>query len=67
MRTSPPIQLVVHFPQTEDGRQELARRVADVHASFVISTIRNLNCSANQKLELLQTVIDSTKGIYHPP
>ena len=65
-RKSAPIQVIVHYPKTEEGKQELARRVADVHADFVISTINRLNCPTSQKLELLQAVIDTTKGIYKP-
>ena len=67
MRTSAPIQVIVHYPKTEEGKQELARRVADVHADFVISSINKLNCPIKQKLELLQAVIDTTKGTYNPP
>lgn len=64
MRTSAPIKVIVHYPKTEEGRQELARRVADVHADFVISSINKLDCPIKQKLELLQAVIDTTKGTY---
>lgn len=67
MGTSAPIQVIVHYPKTEDGKQELARRVSEVHADFVISTINKLNCSKTQKLELLQAVIDTTKGVYKAP
>lgn len=67
MRTSEPIQVIVHSPKTEEGKQELARRVADVHADFVISSINKLNCPIKQKLELLQAAIDTTKGTYKAP
>lgn len=67
MRTSAPIKVIVHYPKTEEGRQELARRVADVHADFVISYINKLDCPIKQKLELLQAVIDTTKGTYKVP
>lgn len=50
MRTSAPIKVIVHYPKTEEGRQELARRVADVHADFVISSINKLDCPIKQKL-----------------
>ncbi len=58
MRTSAPIQLVVHWPETEEGKRELARRAADVHADFVLSAIQKLNCPAEQKRELLRAVMD---------
>lgn len=61
-----PIKVIMHFPKTEKGQQELARRVSDIHADFVISTINKLKCPTKQKLELLQAVIDTTKGTYKP-
>lgn len=67
MRTRAPIKVIVHYPQTETGRQELSRRVAEVHADFVVSSINKLNCPIKQKLELLQAVIDTAKGTYKAP
>lgn len=64
MGTGAPLQLRVHFPQTEEGKQELARRVAEAHADFVLDTLHGLDCPTRQKLELLQAVIDTVKG--HP-
>lgn len=66
MRKSAPIHVIVHYPKTEEGKRALARRVADVHADYVISTINKLNCPMKQKLELLQAVIDTIKGTYKP-
>ena len=67
MKNSVPIQVIVHFPNTEEGKQELAQRISQVHADFVISTIDKLNCPTKQKLKLLQAVIDTIKGTYTPP
>lgn len=67
MRTSAPIKVIVHYPTTEEGWQELSRRVAEVHADFVVSSINKLNCPIKQKLELLQAVIDTAKGTYKAP
>lgn len=61
MRKSAPIKLIVHYPTTEEGKRELAGRVADVHAGFVVNTINKLDCPLEQKLELLQAVIDNTR------
>ena len=66
MKKSAPLHVIVHYPKTEEGKRELARRVADVHADYVISTINKLNCPMKQKLELLQAVIDTTRGAYKP-
>ena len=66
MRKSAPVEVVVHAPETEEGWNELGKRVATAHADYVIEKIDRLNCPAKQKLELLQAVIDTIKGTYHP-
>ena len=57
MKRYAPVNLVVHFPSTEAARQELSKRVAQVHAESVITYIKRLNCPADQKLQLLNTII----------
>ena len=49
----------MHYPQTEDGRQELAKRVAGVHADMVSQTIQKLNCTSEQKGKLLDAIMDT--------
>ncbi len=66
MRKSAPIEVVVHYPKTEEGWEELGKRVATAHANYVIEKIERLNCPIWQKLELYQAVIDTTKGTYKP-
>ena len=66
MRKSAPIEVVVHYPKTEEGWEELGKRVATAHANYVIEKIERLNCPTWQKLELYQAVIDTTKGTYKP-
>ena len=53
--------MIIHYPKTEEGKQELARRVATVHAESVIAKINRLNCPTKQKLELVDAVIDTVK------
>ena len=57
MRKSAPIEVVVHYPKTKEGWDELGKRVATAHANYVIEKIDRLNCPTWQKLELLQAVI----------
>lgn len=66
MRQSAPIRVVVHYPGTGEGRRELARRAAEVHAEFVAETIRKLDCPARQKLDLLQAVLDTVQSACPP-
>jgi len=50
----PPIEVVVHYPKTKEGWDELGKRVATAHANYVIEKIDRLNCPTWQKLELLR-------------
>ena len=56
-RKSVPINVIVHYPKTEEGKYELAQRVADVHADMVNQYIKKLNCPSEQKVQLLDEVI----------
>lgn len=56
-RKSVPIHVIVHYPKSEEGKRELAQRVADVHADLVNQTIKKLNCPSDQKVQLLDSVI----------
>lgn len=58
-RKSAPINVIVHYPKTEEGKRELAERVASVHASLVNQHIKKLNCPSDQKVQLLDAVIKS--------
>lgn len=58
-RKSNPINVVVHYPQTEEGRRGLAQRVASTHADMVYQTIQKLNCSSEQKVQLLDSIIET--------
>lgn len=60
-RRSAPIKVVVHYPTTEEGKRELAERVAEVHADFVLQYVRKLQCPSKQKEELIDAVIESAK------
>lgn len=57
-----PINLIVYYPNTEEGKRELAKRVADVHAETVKQTVSKLNCSSKQKEQLIDSVIKSASG-----
>ncbi len=61
IRKMAPINLIVYYPKTEEGKEELARRVSDVHAAAVNQRLKSLNCPTNQKQELLDAVIETAK------
>ena len=56
-----PVNVIVHYPKTEAGKEELEKRVADDHASTVIRRIKDLNSPTSQNQELLDAVIETAK------
>jgi hypothetical protein len=57
-----PVNVIVYHPETKEGQDNLAKRVADVHVSAVTQKIKSLNCPTTQKLALLDAVIDTVKN-----
>ena len=57
MRKAAPINLIVHYPKTEEGWKELRKRVAEVHADAMMTYVRKLNCPHWQKIKLIDAVI----------
>lgn len=51
----------MYYPKTEAGKEELAKRVADVHATAVNQRLKELRCPTSQKLKLLDAVIDTVR------
>ena len=67
MRKMAPINVIVYYPKTEEGQEELRRRVALVHADAVNRRLKELRCPEKQKLELLDAVIDTVRKIRTVP
>lgn len=61
IRRMAPVNVIVYYPKTEEGKEELAKRVAEVHADAVIRRLKSLNCPTRQKLELLDAVVDTVR------
>ena len=59
---SAPIHMIVHFPQSEEGKKLLARRMAEVHADWTIDRIKKMNCSSEQKKQLLTALLHTEKN-----
>ncbi len=49
------------MPKTPEKQQELARRVANVHAESVLNKLKELKCPKKQKLELLDEIVNTIK------
>ncbi len=66
-RTQPKVNVIVHYPTTQEGKDALSKIVAEVHAEKAFNRIRKLNCPTEQKLQLLDAVVakareDAKKG-----
>lgn len=51
------MKVIVHYPQTEQGKQKLKKAVADVHIDAVEKYVSKLNCPKEQKEKLLKGII----------
>ncbi len=60
-KKEPTYNIIKHFPQTEEGKQELARRVAIVYADSIIERLRKLECPSEQKLQLLDAIVEDAR------
>ena len=62
MRKSAPINIIVHYPKTEEGMRELRRRVASVHADIVMDQIRKLDWPTSERIRLVDAIIADAKA-----
>lgn len=60
-KNTTPINIIVYLPKTEDGKKELKERVASVHADMVKQHLDQLSCPMEQKLRLLEQIIEARK------
>ena len=50
------MEVIIHLPRSKEGQEELAKRVATVHAQLIYNYISRLECSAEQKVALLDAI-----------
>lgn len=51
------MKIIVHYPETEQGKEKLKRTVADVHIDAVVKYISKLSCPKEQKEKLLKEIL----------
>ena len=56
------MDVIVHYPKTADKQTELAKSVAKLHAESIVRYIEKLNCPADQKLALIDSIIATVKN-----
>ncbi len=50
------ISVIIHYPKDKEAQQELAKKVADVHAQTVIERLKAMSYPVDQKARLIDTV-----------
>lgn len=65
MKKAAPINIIVHYPTTEEGWRELRKRMAIVHADAVLNSVQKLNCPTWQKIKLIDAIIENAKKEAH--
>ena len=50
------MEVIIHLPRSKEGQEELAKRVATVHAQLIYNYISRLACSTEQKVALLDAI-----------
>lgn len=61
VKRADPIEIIVHYPETEEMQRELAKRVAVVHAQTVMEKLAALSCPVEQKVQLIDAIIEKCK------
>ena len=55
------MKVIVHYPKTEQGKQNLKKAVADTHIDAVIKYVSMLDCPKEQKEKLIKEIINDKK------
>lgn len=50
------IEVIVHYPKSKEMLDELAKRMATIHAQAILNTVSRLDCPTSQKIELISAV-----------
>ncbi len=53
------MELIVHYPKTQEKQKELYIRVAKFHADYVARYLEKLNCPMEQKFRLIDAIAET--------
>lgn len=56
------MRVFVNLPQSIEGKEELAKRVADFHATLMVEKIKKLNIDDDSKIKIFSLVLDHFKN-----
>ena len=52
------MKVFVHYPETEEDKQEFEARLAKFHATLMVQKIKNLHISDKSKKEVFNSVLE---------
>ena len=55
------MDMVVHYPKAADKQDELSKMVAMLYAESIVRYIEKLNCPAEQRLAIIDSIIEYIK------
>ena len=55
------MEVIVYFPHSLQGKAELSRRVAAIHAQIIYTYISRLDCPSDQKITILNMIQSSIR------
>ena len=50
------IEVILHFPKSQKRKDELAKRVATIHAQAILTSVAQQDCPTDQKIALIEAV-----------
>ena len=56
------LNVIVHYPTTDEGLAELSKRVATAHAEIAYKKIKDLRCPTKQKIQLMDAIIGTCRN-----
>lgn len=55
------MEVIVHGPRSKAGKEALARKVVSFHAQIVVEYISRLHCPKEQKLALIDAILEQIR------
>jgi len=57
------MNVIVHLPESEDGKIRLANRVTNIHTEFIVDYLNKSDCDAEDKVRILEGVQKRVSGL----
>jgi len=57
------MNVIIHFPESEDGKVMLANRVTNIHTEFIVDYLNKSDCDTEDKVRILEGVQKRVSGL----